>query len=258
MSHITNAGEQLLIDQVIANIEKIVIETSKLASDHMEVDNDKRNSNKNNVTIILNKILNACEEMIKAGKCVFSTSEQIITISRILPFLTNAKETEQKIAEVCLPRNLNIHYLNSNSQASREDRFRVEFYKERFVNWMESANNSIKDTFTEYGFAQILLIYLSQTLSEAWIGNEDQLLKKWKTIITGTQEFSIYLKTNAKSQEVILMQNQNEKIIDRVLKLSQARTNEKKLRILADSIIGSLTNESDMNDPNTLKYVNTL
>ena len=38
---------------------------------------------------------------------------------------------------------------------------------------MESANNSIKDTFTEYGFAQELLIYLSQTLTEAWIRNED-------------------------------------------------------------------------------------
>ena len=76
LSHEANEGEKLLIDQVIANLEKIVIETSKLASDHMEVDNDKRNSSKNNVTIILDKILNACEEMIKAGKSVFSTSKK--------------------------------------------------------------------------------------------------------------------------------------------------------------------------------------
>ena len=53
-------------------------------------------------------------------------------------------------------------------------------------------------------------------------------------------------------------QNQNDKIIDRVLKLSQTRTNERNLRILADSIIELLTNESDINDPNTFKYVNTL
>ena len=96
MSHEANECEQLLIDQVIANLENIVIETSKLASDHMEVDNDKRNSNKNNVSIILDKILNACEEMIKAGKSVSSTPEQIIAISRILLFLANEKKRLNK------------------------------------------------------------------------------------------------------------------------------------------------------------------
>ena len=164
MSHEANECEKLLIDQVIANLENIVIETSKLVSDHMEVDNDKRNSNKNNVTIILDKILNACKEIIKTGKSMFITSEQIITISRILPFLANAKETEQKIAEVYLPHILNIHYLSSNSQTSKEDKFRIEFYFERFVNWMESANNLIKDTYTEYGFAQELLIIWARLL----------------------------------------------------------------------------------------------
>ena len=55
----------------------------------------------------------------------------------------------------------------------------------------------------------------------------------------------------------MLMQNQNDKIIDRVLKLSQARTNERNLRILTESIIEWLTNKGYMNDPNTFKYVNT-
>ena len=148
--------------------------------------------------------------------------------------------------------------MNCNRQVSREDKFRVEFNLERFINWIESANNSIKDTFTEYGFAQELLIYLSQTLTEAWIGNEDQLLKNEISLTLVLKSLAFYLKSNAKSKEVMLMQNQYDKIIDRVLKLSQARKNERNLRILVKSIIEWLTNESDMNDPNTFKYVNTL
>ena len=260
MSLEANEEEQLLIDQVIAILEQIVIAKSSFASFDMEVDNDKRSTGKENiknVTMILDKIINWSEQMLEAGKSVFSTPESIVAISRILPFLAKTKEAEQKIAEVFSPHISNIHYLERDSCANREDKFKVEFYLERFFNWMESANNFIKDTFTEYGIAQQLCTYLSQTLNDDWISNEDWLLKNEKQLSLVLKSLALYWKSNAKAQEVIY-QNQNGDLLKLLFKMSQARTNERKLSILAEGIIEVLANEKDVKCSQAYEFVKGL
>lgn len=135
LSEDINEEQQQLLNQVIASLEAIVVEGSKLAlEEDMEVDTEKKEdstSTLKNVSILLEKIINACETMADACRGIQNTSDQIIAISRILPYLTNNnKEAEQKIADLIAPNISNLEMLSEDNQKNYrwEEKFRVEFY----------------------------------------------------------------------------------------------------------------------------------
>lgn len=265
LSEDINEEQQQLLNQVIASLEVIVVEGSKLAlEEDMEVDTEKKEdstSTLRNVTILLEKIINACETMVEACRGIQNTSDQIIAISRILPYLTNNnKEAEQKIADLIAPNISSLEMLSEDNQKNYrwEEKFRVEFYCERFLNFLESAQNSVKQTFTKNGIAEELCKYLGRTLTDQLIENEDKLLRQKKPLSLSLKSLTFYLKSNALSQEVIYNCNKENHVLEQIFKLSKTRLKERNLSILAEGVIEAMTFESEMNDKTAHEFVKDL
>ena len=227
----------------------------------MDLDSNKHEDSQNtikNVSIITEKIVNNCELMVEACKSLQNTPEQIIAISRILPFLTNKnKEAETKIAEMFSEHVNKLMILNEENQTNYkwEEKFRVEYYCERLLNCLESAQTNVKDTLTESSIADDLCQYISVTLSDDLMNQESKLLLFKKPLGLALKNLALLLKAHAKSQEIILSQNKVNNIIQSIFKLSKTKLKERNLSILAEGVIESLTFQSDSNNKDTYSFV---
>lgn len=265
LSEDVNEDQQKLIDQVINILEVVVVHGSNIMIEEgMEVDTDKQKDNKSilmNVSIIIDKIVNACEHMVEWGKGIQNTSEQIVAISKILPFLTNKnKEAETKIADLFIQNVKNLHMISEVNQRNFkwEEKFRVEFYLRRLLNCLESGQNHMKDTFADLGIADDLCTYISKTLTSDLMKKESELMNFDKPLSLAFECLAVFLKTNTRSQEKILAQNKQSSIINSIFKLSRTKLQERKLSILAESVIDSLTFPSDLNNKETFDFVKSL
>ena len=227
----------------------------------VDLDSNKHEDNQNtakNVLTITDKIVNNCELMIEACKSLQNTPEQIITISRILAFLTNKnKKAETKIVEM-FSKNVNkLMILNEKNQTNYkwEEKFRVEYYCERLLNCLESAQINVKDTLAESSIADDLCQYISVTLSDDLMNQESKLLLFEKPLGLALKNLALLLKAYAKSQEILLSQNKVNNIIQSIFKLSKTKLKERNLSILAEGVIESLTFQSDFNNKNTYSFV---
>jgi len=178
-----------------------------------------------------------------------------------LPLLTYSnKEAEGKVADLVSQNVKNLHMLSEDSQTNYkwDEKFRVEYYCERFLNFLESSQNSVKQTFTDRNIADDLSKYVEDTLTDDLIEKEEDLLRFEKPLSLALKSLAWFLKSNASSQAVILKHNESNNLIEKIFKLSKTKLKQRNLSILAEGVIESMTFESDLNDKKTHDYVKNL